>query len=112
MMSVSAVGRCASIVSLAPPPVAPTRRAPPDRSLPVTGAPWELVPPPPPPPHAATAPPAASTTLPLSAPRRTCRRVKAPSSQSRLGSLTPSSPPRRSDRPRGNHLIQTRFLRD
>ena len=37
MMSGSATGRWASIVSLAPPPVAPTRRLPPALSVPVAG---------------------------------------------------------------------------
>ena len=77
MMSGSTVGRCASIVSLAPPPVAPTRSAPPGLILPVLGAEplaAELVlllPP-----HAASRPPAPITAPVATAPRRTWRRVK------------------------------------
>src|SRR6185312_7786308 len=78
MMSVSAVGRWASIVSLAPPPVAPTLRLPPLLRVPVEGGLDFAVPPPPPPPpppeppllppHAARRPPADSAAPPASAP--------------------------------------------
>src|SRR5215218_9751094 len=95
MMSVSAVGRCASIVSFAPPPVAPTRSRPPVFSLPPLSAGVPPPPPPPPPlsspPHAPSMPPAPRTTAPLSAPRSTCRRVTGSSSHSSLGSVTPRS---------------------
>ena len=79
MMSGSIVGRCASIVSFAPPPVAPTRSvaagpelaaAPPGcRRCPATAAVIAAAP--------ITVPPAASTAPPLSAPRSTWRRVTA-----------------------------------
>src|SRR5215207_3725907 len=96
MMSVSAVGRCASIVSFAPPPVAPTRSRPPVFSLPPLSAGVPPPPPPPPPlsspPHAPSTPPAPRTTAPPRAPRSTCRRVTGSSSHSSLGSVvTPRS---------------------
>src|SRR5215218_5190459 len=95
MMSVSAVGRCASIVSFAPPPVAPTRSAPPVFSLPPLSAGVPPPPPPPPPlsspPQAPSTPPAPRTTAPLRAPRSTWRRVTGSSSHSSLGSVTPRS---------------------
>src|SRR3954452_4449763 len=100
MMSVSAVGLCASIVSLEPPPVAPTRRIPPARSFAFPGPPGAGLPPPPPPPppsfpppHAPSTPPVASTAPPLSAPRSTCRLVTGSSSQPSLESLVTRAPP-------------------
>jgi hypothetical protein len=76
MMSGSTVGRWASIVSLAPPPVAPTEMAPPAFGVPVL-APWPagavvaallllLLPP-----QAASSAPALSIAPPVMAPRIT-----------------------------------------
>src|SRR3954453_20041913 len=90
MMSGSVVGWCASIVSFAPPPVAPTRRTPPVRSFCCAGAVAEPVEPPPPPPpllpHAARRPLANSTAPPAIA-RRSASRRGMSSNQADLASL-------------------------
>ena len=79
MASGSPVGRCASIVSFGPPPVAPTRSVPPWRrfvaSAPPAGAVFA-----PPPPHAARSDPAPIAAPPARAPRSASRRVSDPSS--------------------------------
>src|SRR4051794_8126782 len=91
MMSGSVVGWCASIVSFAPPPVAPIRRTPPVRSfccagwLPALDEPL-LLPPPLLPPHAARRPLVDSTAPPAIARRSASRRVMS-SSQADLASL-------------------------
>src|SRR4051812_9535036 len=95
MMSGSVVGWCASIVSFAPPPVAPIRSTPPVRSFCCAGVVADPVPPPPPPPlllllllppHAARRPLVDSTAPPAIARRSASRRVMS-SSQADLASL-------------------------
>src|SRR6186997_159124 len=90
MMSGSVVGRWASIVSFAPPPVDPTRRAPPARSFTGAGAPVPVFAAPPPllslPPQAASRPLAPRAAPPTAALRRASRRVMS-WSQPGVGSL-------------------------
>src|ERR1700757_4252772 len=89
MMSGSAVGRWASMVSLAPPPVEPTEMAPPVLGVPVlaplpagalVAALEELLLLP----QAASSAPALSIAPPVMAPRITCRRGRAPTTTSRV----------------------------